>query len=87
MLPKQRWQSTPPLSQKSVPVVSVPADVALPESIEDAELSEPIVSVGLAELAKGAELTAIVDDIGPLESDPDEDDVQTSIPCSLSPGL
>jgi len=67
--------------------VLVPAGVALSESVVGAELSESIVSVELAEPAKGAELTAIVDGIGPLESDPDEEDVQNSIPCSLSPGL
>jgi hypothetical protein len=75
VLPKHLLQSKPPLSQKSVLVMSEP---------EVVELSDPEV-VELSELAECAGLSELEDGVVPLESDPDEE--QLSMPDLLSPGV
>jgi hypothetical protein len=76
VLPKQRLQSKPPLSQKSVVVMLELEDVELSESVEGAKLPELIVGAGLSE---------VVVDVEAVEPEPWEGHV--SSPCWLSPGL
>jgi hypothetical protein len=84
VLPKQRSQSKPPLSQKPVVVMLEPEDVELSGS-GGVELSESVDGVEVADTVGDVEVSESVVDVE--SSEPDSEDGQVSSPLRLSPGL